>query len=363
MVAPETDIASVAGRIDHWLRAVAAAHAAGGNTWTDDGVTIRRVTGGSNNALYRVEADDQRCAVKLCVADGRHRAAREYNALLLLHRAGLDLAPQPLGLDESCTFVPFPAVVYRWLPGKSLGSTPTARELTLLLEGYHSLHALHRDEYESSASGPLDAWFHWFDFEVYLAELHDFLAEYGSWLATTEPDGAFLRERLTRLIADCAETVRTTSVDPSCESVRRCLCRVDPNLANTVLDENGRLRWVDWEYSGWGDPALDLADLRWHAALSGLSESQHRWLRENYRRPPDDPGFDNRLAVWDRLLATRWPFLVLRVLWSAYHGPDRVRLTRPDVDPIALRERLVRYIERAECFMEGGLKGQGGVWV
>jgi aminoglycoside phosphotransferase (APT) family kinase protein len=353
-VAIETDVASVAGEIGRWLQVVAVAHAAGGNAWTDDDVAVHRVSGGSNNALYKVETDGQCCAVKLCVADGRRRAAREYGVLLLLHRAGLDLAPQPLGLDESCTVVPFPAVVYHWLRGKSLGPTPTVRELTVLLEGYHSMHALHRDEHVSSVGNPLDAWFHWFDFEVYLAELHDFLAEYGSWLATTELDGPYLRERLAQLVDGCAETIRTTSVDPSCESVRRCLCRVDPNLTNTVLDESGRLRWVDWEYSGWGDPALDLAELRWHAALSGLSELQQDWLRENYRRPSDDLGFQDRLAVWDRLLATRWPFLVLRMLWSTHNGSDRVRLTRPDVDPVALRERLVRFIERAECLMEMG---------
>jgi aminoglycoside phosphotransferase (APT) family kinase protein len=342
-----------ARQIRRWLQAVAVAHAAGGDDWTDGEVVVHRVSGGSNNALYRVETDGQCCAVKLCVADGRHRAAQEYGALLLFHRTGLDLAPQPLGLDESCTVVPFPAVVYRWLRGESLGSTPTARELAVLLEGYHAIHALYRDEYERSASGLLDSWFHWFDFEAYLAELHGFLAGYGPWLATTEPDGPRLRKRLARLVDGCAQIIRTTSVDPSRESVRRCLCRVDPNLANAVLDERGRLRWVDWEYSGWGDPALDLADLRWHAALNRLTKSQHIWLRENYRRPSDDPGFDERLAAWDCLLATRWPFLVLRVLWSAYNGPDRVRLTRPDVDPVLLRERLVRLIERAECLLEG----------
>jgi aminoglycoside phosphotransferase (APT) family kinase protein len=352
-VAIETDYKSVAGEIRRWLQAVAVAHAAGGNDWTDDDVLVRRVSGGSNNALYRVETDGQCCAVKLCVADGRRRAAREYGALLLLHRAGLDIAPQPLGLDESCTVVPFPAVVYRWLRGESLGSTLTARELAALLAGYHAMHALYRDEHKSSVNDPLDAWFHWFDFEVYLAELYDFLAGYGSWLATREPDGPHMRKRLARLVDGCAEIIGTTSVDPSCESVRRCLCRVDPNLANTILDETGQLRWVDWEYSGWGDPALDLADLRWHAALSGLSEPQQDWLRKSYRRPSHDPDFKDRLAVWDCLLATRWPFLVLRVLWSVYNGPDRVRLTRPDADPVVLRERLVRFIERAERLMEG----------
>ena len=331
-----------------WLHAVATAHAAGAGTWTDGRVTVRRVTGGANNALYQVEAGGQRYACKLCVADERGRAAREYGALRLLHAAGLDIAPQPLWLDESCTILPFPTVVYRWLPGDPLGSSPTPRQLAALLESFHRLHALRRSDYEDSDLP--DAWFHWFDFAPYLAELHDFLAAYGDWLATTEPDGQDLRDRLARLVDSCTEFITTAAVDPGHECFPLRLCHVDQNLANAVWSEDDRLRWVDWEYSGWGDPALDVAELRWHAALAELSESQQAWLRENYRRPTGDPGFEERLVVWDRLLVTRWPFLILRWLWSEHRGPDRLRLTQPSADPAEMRARLVRFVERAERF-------------
>jgi hypothetical protein len=381
-----------------WLHAVAAAHTAGADTWTDGRVTVRRVTGGANNALYRVEIGGQRYACKLCVADERQRAAREYGALRLLHAAGLDIAPQPLWLDKSCTILPFPTVVYRWLPGEPLNSLPTAQQLAALLESYDQMHALRYTEYERFDLPT--AWFHWFDFAPYLAELRGFLAKYGSWLATTEPDGQDLRDRLVRLVDSCTEALVTATVDPGRgRFLLRCfshrvggilkrpvfkmigrfqshtwhtfsslqgkfhrspsqvtnafplrLCRVDPNLANSVWGDDGRLRWVDWEFSGWGDPALDVAELRWHAALAELSEPQQAWLRENYRRPADDPGFGDRLVVWDRLLVTRWPFLILRWLWSEHHGPDRLRLTQPSTDPSELRARLVRFVERAERF-------------
>ena len=44
----------------------------------------------------------------------------------------------------------------------------------------------------------------------------------------------------------------------------------------------------------------------------------------------------------------RWAFLVLRWLWSLFHGPDRVRLTRISADPAQVRARLVHFVERAE---------------
>ena len=330
----------------HWLQAVAAAHAAGARTWTANGVAVQRVTGGANNALYRLEVDGQRYAAKLCVADERRRAAREHGALCLLQAAGLDIAPPPIALDESCILLPFPTVVYRLLPGEPLGPSPTAPQLVALRDSIQQMHTLPPDDH--AAAHLPTAWFHWFDFTPYLSELHSLLAEYGPWLAANFPDGRDLHTRLGRLVDSCTEVMLTCGVDPGRDSVLLRLCHVDPNLANAIWGEDDRLRWVDWEYSGWGDPALELADLRWHGALAGLSEAQHAWLRAGYRRPAGDPGFAARLAVWDRLLATRWPFLVARWLWSQYRGPDRLRLTPFTAAPAELYARLVRFIARAE---------------
>jgi hypothetical protein len=146
----------------------------------------------------------------LCVADECRRAAREYGALRLLHETGLDIAPQPLWLDDSCTIVPFPAIAYRWLPGKPLSPSPTAQQLAALLDSFQRLHTLQPVDFEDYHIP--DAWFHWFDFAPYLAELCDFLAKYGSWLAATDPEGQDLHDRLARLVDSCAEFVRTRLV-------------------------------------------------------------------------------------------------------------------------------------------------------
>jgi hypothetical protein len=176
----------------------------------------------------------------------------------------------------------------------------------------------------------------------------DFLDDYGPWLAASDPDGPALLDRLTQAVCAGARIAVNTDVSLRHDRVSLRLCRVDPNLANAIWRSDERLRWVDWEYSGGGDPALDLADLRWHAALEDLTDEQHAWLRENYRRPEDDPAFDERLRVWDCILATRWPLLMLRLLWSQSNGPDRIRLTQTVADRRDVRARMVRFIERAE---------------
>jgi aminoglycoside phosphotransferase (APT) family kinase protein len=173
--------------ISNWLYIVAAAYAAGADDWAEGDLTVQRVTGGANNALYRVEADGACYACKLCVADERRRAMREYRALSLLHATGLDIAPEPLGLDESCAVVPFPTVVYRWVRGAPLSPPLTADQLVALLDNLHHLHALRPGDFDLP-----DAWFHWLDWEPYLTELHAFLDEYGTWLAAADPEGPAL---------------------------------------------------------------------------------------------------------------------------------------------------------------------------
>ena len=308
---------------------------------------VRRIRGGANNALYRVDIDGQSFACKLCVDDERRRAAREYGALDLLRRAGLDIAPRPVWLDESCRILPLPAVAYFWLQGNPVGPAMTMRQLAGLLETIQATHTIRSNRWPHSHLPA--AWFHWFDFGPYLLEMQSLLDTYGPWLAARDADGEALMAQMQRVIDSCARIVAKTDVNPGRDCIPLCLCRVDPNLANAIWCDDGRLRWVDWEYSGWGDPALDLADLRWHAALEGLGDAQHAWLREGYRRPAGDPAFDERLRIWDGILAARWPLLILRLLWSQHNGPDLVRLSQPVADRRDVRAQMIRFIERAEA--------------
>jgi thiamine kinase-like enzyme len=308
------------------------------------GLSVDRIRSGMNNALYRVTAGSRRYACKLCVADERRRAPREFAALQLLAGRGADIAPHPVGIDENACLSPFPALIYDWLDGTPLNRSADADQLAGLADALHRLHAV---QPAGRAVGP-DAWFHWFALDPYLAELAGFLDSYHDWIIDRLPGGADLYTRLARLVDACMRSVRSRQVDISREGVPLRFCHVDPNPANLIWGRDGRMRWVDWEYSGWGDPALDLAEYRWHERWDGQTEAQNLWLRRRYAAPPGDDAFWERVALWDCLLATRWPFLTLRWMWSIQHGPERLRLTLQDVRQSELRVRLDRLIQRAE---------------
>jgi thiamine kinase-like enzyme len=331
----------------NWMPIIRQAYEIDAETWSEQGLKIVRIGGGGNNALFKVTQEDVSYACKLFVSDGRHRAWREYATLNLLDRVGLDIAPQPVWFDESCTTLPHPLVVYRWLLGSPPGPTLTADQLSALLESIHRLHDCRPEDFQDP--GILEAWFHWFDFKPYQDELIDLMNVYGFWLKSNIPDGEKIFVRLVRLVEACNQYFRKIDLDPGRESVKMSLCRVDPNLANTVWSPNGSIRWVDWEYSGWGDPALELAEIRWHASFENLGDAQHTWLRINYQPCEDDHDFQARVTAWDHLLAVRWPLLIARWLWSEQNGADRERLTHLQVDQSGQRARLENYLARAEA--------------
>ncbi len=331
------------------MRAVVAVREPGAEGPVGGHWSVECVAGGANNALYRVTGDGQQIACKLCVPDDRQRATCEYGLMQLLRSAEADVAPEPLWLDESCTLAPFPAVMYRWLVGEPLPMDITGVQWAAFADTIQQIHAVRQAS--CSDFGLPDAWFHWFDVEAHLAELEGLLRQYGPWLLATSPNGVSLQARLARIVAACSNYLHASAVGLAKDRVTLTLCRVDSNRLNAIWCVDGRLRWVDWEYSGWGDPALDLADLRWHAALENVSAEQHDWLRAAYQRPPGDATFDVRLDAFDRLLVSRWPLLVLRLLWSQANGTDRLRLSQTPEDQAVLWARFIRLIERAELLL------------
>lgn len=333
---------------DETISLVSRAYVAQCETWQEGEKVVRRVGGGMNNALYQVRLKGRWLACKLCVKDERQRARREAAALRLLKLARVDIAPELVGLDESEQHLPYPAVVYAWLEGKTLLDAWSSVQVDQLLESILRSHALRLSE---AGLGDLPtAWMHWFDVMPYLQELQKFCEFYLPWMETMLFQGGELAERLRSLRALCQQRLNSSRVEISRQGIPLCLCHVDPSPGNAICGSDGRVRWVDWEYSGWGDPALDLAEFRWHIAYRSWSPAQHAWLREHYGQPVDDPGFEARLAFWDALLAVRWAFLLARRLWSEYNGQDRPRLTSIQSDRDGVQQSLVESIERAEAF-------------
>jgi thiamine kinase-like enzyme len=79
-------------------------------------------------------------------------------------------------------------------------------------------------------------------------------------------------------------------------------CHNDPWPGN-LLDADGRIYLIDWEYSGMNDPMWDLADL---SVEAGFDPEQDRAMMEAYRGGTVSPALYSRLAIYKAMSDLHW---------------------------------------------------------
>jgi aminoglycoside phosphotransferase (APT) family kinase protein len=290
------------------------------------GWQIARVAGAGNNLLYRATGDQLDLAIKFAIRDERDRAGREYAALLALQQAGLSIAPAPLWLERER--YPQPVVVQSWLAGDVLAAAPSDdREWQRLLDHYLAVHMLTPARIAPIALPP--------------AVLNFTSADHGLREIRRQLDTIPTPEQP----ADLRELVRNIqkAALPTWPTPRLALCRVDPNTLNFVRRSS---TWasVDWENSGWGDPAFEIADLMSHPAYATVPAERWQWLFEAYCAQCDSPGTATRIQVYYRLMLIWWVARLARMLYEVPLGGDQRLVGRPDDWQLDIQAKYERYI-------------------
>ncbi|HRJ42327.1 MAG: phosphotransferase [Caldilineaceae bacterium] len=256
---------------------------------------IWSIGGGMNNRLFRITQGSFDLAVKFTIRDNRDRAGREWAALHLLQEAGLSIAPSPLLLDQEN--YPNPVVVQSWEQGV-VSSHPPAddREWGRLLDHLQIIHS------------------------IKLTATHRGLTR--SVLSTASADEALaaIRAQWGWLSAEARSTDLSRLLDrvhcidwPSWPRVDQTLCRSDPNIRNFLRRPDG-WKSVDWEYSGWCDPAFEIADLITHPAYADVTDQRWEWVIANYCNSCPDGDVERRIQVYTALMLVWWRLRLERYL-------------------------------------------------
>ena len=272
------------------------------------GWRITRLAGGMNNLLYRATGPAGDLVVKFTRRDERDRAGREYAALLALREAGHEIAPLPLFLDRD-TF-PHPVVVESWVEGQVSAAPPaTESEWRALLQHLALVHTVTPERttvqlHEAVRSARTAAAAR----QLVLRQLAHVPAE-----AQPQSLGASIQ----RLQA---------SAFPSWPPVSATLCHVDSNTLNFIR-RPGLWAAVDWENSGWGDPAFELADLLTHPAYVEVPATQWEGLIALYcelsRELSRDSCAPLRTRVYTKILLVWWLARLARYLYEVPLGLDQ----------------------------------------
>lgn len=108
----------------------------------------------------------------------------------------------------------------------------------------------------------------------------------------------------------------------------------DFGFHNVLADKKGRLVFLDFEYSGWDDPAKLVADFFHHAGQRVAWKYKWFLLDRVARQREDDPGFLRRWNAVIDLIGFEWILIALNV--AAPNEMRRKQFANPGMDPVAL---------------------------
>jgi hypothetical protein len=264
--------------------------------------------------VYRLEMTDRSClALKYYPpqsADRRDRLGQEYEALSFLARHGVKRTPRPIARDpaENCA-------LYEWFDGEAAMLQPRPNDVDQLANFLIDLQQLRdadgaRDLRGASAAiySPAQA------FAQYEQRLQRLVPE-----AEIYPE---LREFIARQLAPSAALARlrleahfaNTGWNPQTELAlaHRALSPSDFGLHNAMRGVDGQLRFIDFEYFGWDDPAKLVSDAALHPG-SDFAESDARRLivRLSAAFAAQDPAFAVRRALLYPVFGLIWCLIIL----------------------------------------------------
>lgn len=274
------------------------------------GWLVTPVKGRANNLIYRATAANADVAVKFTLRDARNRAEREYLSLRALQELGLRLAPAPVRLEGER--YPHPVVVQEWLAGEVLTAPPqTDAAWEHLLRLYAQVHSVTPE----MTRGPIKA------------------AVFG---ATSPAEAKQLVFKQADLIpqpvrpTELKGLLKTLASTPTLDvEAEHALCHVDTNVGNFIV-RSGELYAVDWEGSGWSDPAFEMANLMTHPAYLSVSRSRWDWIVSTYAKLSRADAIAERIGAYYPLLVVFWVVRLARTLYEVPRGLDQRLVHRPN---------------------------------
>ena len=298
-------------------------------------VATQPARSGGNNRVFRLEmAEGPPLALKHYPSDGRDRLGQEYEALSFLSRHGVTSTPRPIAkdVDASCA-------LYQWFDGAAAvlrsqpGDADQLADFLIDLQKLRHADGARRLRNASASIFSPDAAVA--QYQQRLDGLRQASADHPDLRAFIDgslvPGTALAIGHLRRRYADLG-------LDPAADlaPAHRALSPSDFGLHNALRGDDGRLRFIDFEYFGWDDPVKLVSDTAIHPG-SNLPQDHANRLIERLSRAFEagDDAFAIRRDVLYPVFGAIWCLIILnaylpesrsRRAMAAQGGDLRVRL-------------------------------------
>jgi thiamine kinase-like enzyme len=224
---------------------------------------IHAIKGGANNRVYRVENADRKGLLKVYFrhpSDPRNRLDAEFSFISFAWNRGIRAIPKPLACDRDAGIA-----LYEWIEGRLLTSEEISEgyirqvidffvNLNQHKEQAHSLDAASEAcfslrEHMNVVEKRIDRLLH-------IKAVSDIDLQASKFVETE----LFRLWRALRISMEKKIKREGWGIDDVLPLSDRCLSPSDFGFHNALLTKSGELRFIDFEYAGWDDPAKTVCD-------------------------------------------------------------------------------------------------------
>lgn len=320
--------------------------------------TLEPLPGGRNNRTYRVRAVDHASLLKWYFShpgDDRDRLGTEFDFSGCLWRHGLRQIAQPLAADRSAGLG-----LYEFLPGRPL----SAGDVTLehheqAIAFVQRINALRPEPDVFSLPPAAEACF---SLVQHVARVDQRLQQLAA-IDPKEPIDWEMAEFIRGRLQPALERQRTAleqwaardKVDMQriLHSDERCLSPSDFGFHNALLRDDGSLRFVDFEYAGWDDPAKLVGDFFCQIEVPAVARGFHTFLEGVAQMFPEPEAVVQRTRRLFPLYQIKWCCIVL----NNFLPPGDARRKFSESSPAKTRRIEQLAVARRLCDLVGCMPG------
>lgn len=282
---------------------------------------VTPVDGAANNRVFRVEAGGKRALLKAYFRhpdDPRDRLGAEYAFSAFAWERGLRALPKPLASDPASGLA-----VYEFVDGQRPASA-SAQDVAEALAFYRALNEHRREPAARVLPEASEACFS-------LAAHLDVVGRRVARLAALDASGGaggFARGELAGAWRETAAKVRASGLDLDAvlPADERRLSPSDFGFHNALRGGDGRLRFLDFEYAGWDDPARVVGDFFCQPAVPAPMSSYDGFARGVAEGLPDPELHRARMDALLPVYRVKWCCILLNDFLPV--GGERRRFAR-----------------------------------
>jgi hypothetical protein len=300
--------------------------------------------GGGNNRVYRVDCDDRPLLLKAYFHhpdDPRDRLAAEFCFSRFAWDCGIRCLPQPIACDEENHLGLYEFIEGRVLTAEEIGASEADQAAAF----FAALNRREIDRFAAALPVASEAFFtlsehlDCIDRRVKRLVSAGIDREAADWVEyKLVPRWRRVKDAAMRQAAACG-----LALEAPLTVADRCISPSDFGFHNTILAADGRLRFIDFEYAGWDDPAKTICDFLCQPRLPMPQEFAARFTDAVLADCSDHDFHRRRAAVLLPVYRIKWCCIMMNEFLPV---GSRRRTFASDVASLEQRKR--RQLEKSD---------------